>query len=117
MINPRSKNNKTYQYSFARNLRKEGKTTQQFEIMLSTLKLEELIALKLELSAKPLKGKLFGFPLWNSSFHIIKGALINFALSAASSHKEAANILGLSLSELRKSIKQFNVKQEGENHD
>lgn len=114
MQNPRSKNNKTHQYSLARKLRNSRKTTEQFEMMLSNLKLEEIIALKLELSAGPLKGKLFGFPLWNSSFHIVKSALINFALSAASSHKEAANILGISLSELRKSIKQFNIKQSGD---
>jgi len=114
MKNPRSKKNKTHQYSFARSLREDGKTSKQFEAMLSSLKLEEVIALKLELSAEPLRGKLFGFPLWNSSFHIIKSALINFALSAASSHKEAANILGISLSELRKSIKQFSIKQIGD---
>ena len=114
MKNSRYRKNKTHQFSFARNLRESGKTTERFEIMLSNLKLEELIALKLELSAAPLKGKLFGFPLWNSYFHIVKSALINFALSAASSHKEAANILGISLSELRKSIKQFDIKQIGD---
>ena len=110
------RNNKTDQFSFARNLRKEGKTNDLFETMVSNLKLEELIALKLELSAKPLRGKFFGFPIWNSTFHMVKHALLNFALSSAHSQREAANILGLSLAEFRKSLKQFNIRKEN-NHD
>ena len=109
------KNNKTEQFSYARNLRKTGKTNDLFENMVSNLKLEELIALKLELSAKPLRGKLFGFPIWNATFHIVKHALLNFALSSAHSQREAANILGISLAEFRKSLKQFNIRKENEN--
>ena len=85
--------------------------------MVSNIRLEELIALKLELSAKPLRGKFFGFPIWNSTFHAVKHALLNFALSSASSQREAANILGISLSEFRKSLKQFNIRKEVENDD
>jgi len=113
----KKKSNITEQFSYARKLRHSGKTNDSFEMMISNLKLEELIALKLEISARSLRGKLFGFPIWNSTFHIVKNALINFALSSASSQKEAANILGLSLSEFRKSIKQFKIRKEGDPND
>ena len=107
--NLRKKRNKIYHYSYSRKLRNEGKITPQFEIMLNSLCLEDLIALKLEQSAKALKGKLFGFPVWRSTFYIVKSALVRFALSAAASQKEAANLLGISISELRKNIKQFDI--------
>ena len=48
-------------YSVARKLRKDKKTTEEFEVMLGNLSLEEVVALKLELSGKIIKGKLYGF--------------------------------------------------------
>ena len=110
----KKKRNKFYNYSISRSLKKKGRITPQFELMLSSLTLEELIALKLEHSAKVVKGKLFGFPIWNSSFYIVKHALIKFALSACTSQKEAANLLGISISELRRSIKKYDILKEGD---
>ena len=108
------KENKFKQFSYSRNLRNIGKINDQFELMITNISLEELIALKLELSARSLKGKFYGFPIWKASFHIIKSALIKFAISSACSQKEAANILGISLSELRKSMKKYKI---GPDHD
>ena len=56
--------NKKYK-SISRVLKSKGKSCEEFEQMLSALSFEEIIALKLELSAKMTKGKLFGFPIWN----------------------------------------------------
>jgi len=106
----KSKRNKYYGYSISRQLKKEKKITNKFELMLASLDLEDIVALKLELAAKPVKGKLYGFPIWNSAFYIVKEALIKFSLSSTRSQREAANMLGISLSELRRNIKIFNIK-------
>ena len=106
--------NKITEYSFSNKLRKEGKTNIQFEVMLNSLTIEDLIALKLELASAPIKGKLYGYPVWKSTFYIVKEALLKFSLSACNSQKEAANLLGISVSELRRNIKQFNIFK-GEN--
>ncbi len=42
---------KNYFYSFRNKVKKEKKITDDFEVMLNTLTIEEIIALKLELSS------------------------------------------------------------------
>ena len=58
-------------YSLSRKLRRESKSNDQFEVMLSQLTLEEVIGLKLELASKVLGGKLFGLPVWSSMHSIV----------------------------------------------
>ena len=54
-------------YSVARKLRKEKKSDEAFEVKLNNLSLEELIALKLELSSNEVGGALYGLPCGNLS--------------------------------------------------
>jgi hypothetical protein len=84
------------EYSFSKFLRKDNKSSDEFEFMLNKLTLEEIIALKLELSSKTLNGKLYGFNLWNNLPKLIKEALILFAVSATSTIDEAQTLLGVS---------------------
>ena len=102
---------KNYHQSVSRILKEKQKISPEFEVMLASLTLEEIISLKLELAAKAVRGKLYGFPIWNTSNLIIKDALIKFALSATNSHKEAANVLGISISELKRFIKKYNINE------
>ena len=69
-------------HSVSNKLRKENKVTDEFEVMLNNLSLEELIALKLELAAKAAGGMLYGLPIWYSMQHIIKDAVLKYAYSA-----------------------------------
>ena len=48
----RNYNGKNKNYSISKKLRKDRKSNEEFEIMLGALTLEELIALKLEISTK-----------------------------------------------------------------
>ncbi len=57
-------NGKNKNYSISNKLKKERRSNDEFEIMLSSLTLEEVIALKLELSTKPVSNRLYGIPLW-----------------------------------------------------
>jgi len=93
-------------FSISKKLREEGKISDQFEVMLNNLTLEELISLKLELASKIMRGNMFGFPIIKSLPAIVRDALINFALSATKNASEAASLLGITVQELKK----YNLK-------
>ena len=103
-------------YSVIRKLRNDGKTNEKFEIMVGSLSLEELIALKLELASKTIGGKLYGLPLWYSLPDIVKDAVLKYALSATRSKKEAARFLGISISELNTNLKNYQTESFFINH-
>ncbi len=96
-------------YSISRKLIKEKKISEEFEIMLNGLTLEEVIALKLEAATIATGGKYFGFPIWHSMRDIVKDAVLKYALSACRTKAEAANFLGLNVSEFRKIEKKYNT--------
>jgi len=96
-------------HSLSRELRKNGKTTEEFEVMLNSLSLEEVIGLKLELATRAAGGLLYGFPLWHSIPVISKEAMIKYAISACKSKMEAAKLLGIDKVQLNNFIKKFDV--------
>ena len=108
-ILPKRLRGKNYYQSVSKKLLKERKITREFETRLASLTLEEIISLKLELAAKNVGGKLYGFPVWKASTLIIKDSLIKFALSATNSHREAAGLLGITIAELKRFIKKYKV--------
>ena len=63
-------------------------------------------------NGKSMNGKFFGLPIFNSIDRIIKYAILNFALSASDSYAQAADILNMDKSNLRKQIKKFNLIKE-----
>jgi hypothetical protein len=94
-------------YSISKKLLKEKKISEDFEIMINNLTLEEVIALKLEMASKAAGGKLFGMPLWHSARDIVKDAIFKYALSATRTKNDAAAFLGVSVSEFRKLEKKY----------
>ena len=103
--------NKNELYSFSRVLKSEGRSSDEFESRLSNLSLEEVIGLKLELSTKELKGKLYGFPVWHSLPDIIKDALLKYALSATKTKGEAARFLGISPENFYRLCKRYDSEE------
>ena len=97
------------EYSLRKKLKKEKKITNDFEIMLSSLTLEEIIGLRLELAASYINNKLYNFPIYKSIRYITKEACLLFALSSTRSIKDAASFLGLNESDFRKEIKKFKI--------
>jgi DNA-binding protein Fis len=80
-----------------------------FEFILSNLTLEELITAKLELSARSLNGKLFGYPIYKNVQHIVREALVRFSLHFCRSQEKAANLLGLNVREFKSYIKKHGL--------
>jgi len=100
---------KSYYYSTINKLRKEKKINDKFEVMLSSLTLEEIISIKLELSARYLNNRMYNFQIWKSIESICREAVVRFALSSCRSKLDAATFLGLSLGELNINLKKMNI--------
>ena len=101
---------KNAHYSISRKLRKENKSSEEFELMLNNLTLEDIIALKLELATRPFGGKCYGIPIWHSTKEIVQDAMLKTALSACRSKKEAARFLGLIPQDFRKLMKKYKTE-------
>ena len=96
MIKKNKNIGRNHYYSLSNKLRKDGKSSEEFEILFNNLSLEEVIGLKLELASKfGLRGKLYGLPIWYSLRTIVKDAVLKYAVSATRSKREAARFLGL----------------------
>ena len=78
-------------------------------ININNLSLEDLIAIKLELSANNINNRLYGFDLWRQSNNIVKEALLKFAVSTTKSKKDAARFLGLTYLEFKRVMSQYTV--------
>jgi phosphoribosylaminoimidazole carboxylase (NCAIR synthetase) len=97
-------------YSISNKLKNDKKTTEQFEVMLNSLTLEEVIALKIELAAAAANNKLYGLPLWYSVSNIVKDALLKYTYSATRTQQEAARFLGISKKSYKNLLKKYKTK-------
>lgn len=96
-------------YSISNKLKSEGKIDEKFEIQLSTLTLEEILGLRLELAAKCVNYKLYGTGVWKNLPHIVKDAVLKYAYIAGKNKTEMATFLGVDKSRLRKLLKQYDI--------
>ena len=111
---PWKKKLKSYQgknkdYSFRNKLKKEKKLNDTFETILSTLTLEEIISLKLELSSCYINNRLYNIPIYYNLIYIVKEAVLNYALSACRSKADAARMLGIDEAAFKTELKKFNI--------
>ena len=103
---------KNKSYSLSKKLREQGKSNEELEVYLSNLSLEEVVSLKLEIATRDLlKGKFYGFPVWQSLKYIISDAVLKYALSATQSKREAARFLGIQERTLIDLVKRYRTEQ------
>jgi len=100
----------TKYYSVSKVLRKENRSNDNLEIMLSNLSLEEIIALKLEISSRSVGNRLYGLPIWNNMTHIIKESVLKYAVSATRTKGEAMRFLGLKPVDFGKLMKKYDIE-------
>lgn len=96
-------------YSISNKLKSEGKIDEKFEIILSSLTLEEIIALRLELAAKAVNYKLYGTNIWQNLPNIVQESVLKYAYSAARTKGEIASFLGINKSSLKKLLKKYDI--------
>lgn len=97
-------------YSLSKKLARDNKTTPEFEVMLNTLTLEEVIGLKLELAAKASGSPLYGVPIWKSLRYIVNDAVLKYAYSASRTYREASRFLGIREADLKKLKKFYQIE-------
>ena len=97
-------------YSISNKLKKENRSSEEFEIIFNNLSLEEVIGLKLELASKSsFNGKLYGVPIWYSIPNIVRDAVLKYAMSATRSKRETARFLGLNEFAMRRAINKYKI--------
>ena len=96
--------------SIINKLTHEGVVSQDLLVLINNLTLEDLIAIKLELSCAFVKNKLYGIDFWSNSCYIIREALLKFAISVSRSKKDAARFLGLDIREFNTQYKKYNIE-------
>ena len=105
-------NTENKDYNLKKLLLKQKKIDPIFLEKLKFLKLEELITLKLILSAENLNGKFLNFPFLKFTTDICREAIIKFALSISNNNREASLILGMKKVDLLNYVKKHNLKEE-----
>ena len=99
----------TINTSIITKLKDQGLVTDQLLVSIGSLSLEDLIAVKLELSCNNVNNRLYGFDIWRQTGYIVKDALLKFAISTTNSKKGAARFLGLTYNEFKKICIKYSV--------
>lgn len=98
-------------YSTYKKLKDSNRLPENLELLIHSITLEELIALKLELSNKLLNYKLGGLPILALIDKIVKNAVFTYVLSITDSATEAAHVLGTSRQRLYYTLKEFGISE------
>ena len=104
-------NNTLSNISTITKLKDQKKINDQLLVCINRLNLEELIAVKLELSSQQINNRLYGLDIWRRTGHIVRDGILKFSLSVAKSKKDAARFLGLSYVEYMKHIRDFKTNE------
>ena len=104
-------NKKQNNYSFIDLMEQEKRINKNFLNTLSTLSLEEAIAIKLELSIRSVNNKLYNFPLWSSMPNIARDAMLRYAMSACQSKRDMAKFLGIPINKFNDILKIYNTEK------
>ena len=96
--------------SIIQKFKDQNKINDETLVTLNTFTIEDLIAIKLELSANNINNRLYVLDIWKKSDYIIKDALLKFAVSTTKSKKDAARFLGVSYSEFNNLYKRYQLE-------
>lgn len=101
---------KTKHKSIINKLRDNNLASDDLLVLVNIMSLEDIIALKFELSSKFFKNRMYGFDIWRNSKYIVQEAMLKFAISATESKKDAARFLGLDYLSFGKLVKKYDVQ-------
>jgi hypothetical protein len=105
----KDKNTTTNNKSIITKLKDQNKINDSLLIGISSLSLEELIAVKLELAAEHINNRLYGFDIWRKTNYLVKDAILKFAISTTKSKKDAARFLGITPQEFQKVCRNYKI--------
>lgn len=91
-------------------LEEEGLINNELLVLIATLSLEDLIALKLEIACGEVRNRLHGFDIWRNLKPIVQESVLKFAISTRKSKKDAARFLGLNYLEFKKLLTKYSIE-------
>jgi len=103
--------------SLIKQLREEKKTTEEFEVMLKGLTLEDILLLRLELENEAFSNKLGGYKILFIIQDVIKSGLIRFALDLKKTKKGTARFLGTDIDTLEKNMFRYKIPVKNRNKE
>ena len=83
-----NRHNTTISKSVRIKLEEQGLINNQLLILISSISLEDLIALKLEIACNEVNEKLLGFDIWRNLKPIVQESVLKFAISTRKSKKQ-----------------------------
>jgi hypothetical protein len=104
-------NKKKNNHSFINLMKKDRRINENFLNILSSISLEEVIALKLELSIKNINNKMYNFPLWSAMPNITRDAMLRYAMAACQSKRDMARFLGIPINKFGDILKKYNTEK------
>jgi hypothetical protein len=96
-------------YSTINKLKDHNIINDQLLVCINKLSLEDLIAIKLELSTNLLNNRLYGLDIWNKMDSITKEALLKFSLSVTKTKADASRFLGITQQNFNRICKTYKV--------
>tara|TARA_R110000824_G_scaffold24211_1_gene85614 strand:- start:1780 stop:2187 length:408 start_codon:yes stop_codon:yes gene_type:complete len=106
---PKNSKKRSTTHQIENELKAKVNVTEEFQLLLNQLTLEEVIFLKLTSSAKLLKGKLY-LPFFHTVDRLVKESVVKFAYCSTDTDVEASALLGISLNYFRKLKDKYNLK-------
>ena len=106
-----SKKITTKSKSIIKLLKDQNILNDQLLVCLNSISLEDLIAVKLELAARNINNRLYGFDIWRSMPNVVKEATLKFAISSTKSKKDASRFLGLTYLEFLNICKKYQINK------
>lgn len=104
-----SKKITTKSKSIIKLLKDQNKINDQLLVCINSLSLEDVIAIKLELTANNINNRLYGFDIWRALPNVVKEATLKFAISTTKSKKDASRFLGLTYLEFLNICKKYQI--------
>lgn len=99
-------------YNLSQQLLDAERIDENFIHMLDGLSLEEILGLKLETTARFVKGKLYGFKIYYTLPVILRESLIRYTCRKFTTKSHAANFLGVSLKKYNSLISRRGIFEE-----
>jgi len=97
----------TVNKSVIRLLKEKNLVNDKLLVCINQLSIEDLIAIKLELSANNINNRLYGLPVWKNLTNLVKDAIFKYAYSATRTQMEAMRLLGLTANHFHKLKKRY----------
>jgi len=96
-------------FTVSKALRKRGKSNEYFENILSRLTIEELVALKIEVSMRDANTAFMGLPIYRNITRMAKCGALLAAIGASSKISHPYSILGMNSNEFKYLVKKYNI--------